>query len=119
MPTFIALRQQKSEGCSYSIACGMDHEIFEADTPEEAFKILKNRFHWNDFENGETSCDPFSPESEFRLAYAKLYQVEGDYTPLIEQWYDDTSSKLRASEDAKSRASKEAEFARLKKELGK
>ena len=119
MPTFIAVREQKSYGCDYSIACGKDHVIIEAADAQEAFRIMKNKFYWGDFEKGERGCDPFSPKNEHQLEYARLYEIKEEYTHIIEQWYDGVSAKLHAEADAEVKAKKEAEYEALKKELGK
>lgn len=101
---FYAIVRGKGEGCGYTIGCNVKCEKLNSNTEEGAVDEVFKR--WRD-----------NIGSEFDIESIELLRVE----EVIDcaKKLDDARRELKEEERARERSKKEADFARLKKELGR
>lgn len=108
---YLVIFKQSSEGCDYTIGCGINYEIMEADSVEDLKEKITfpegkkeySRFHNTDIYFSEIIVVPFS-ETE-PLDIEELINMGKEVDDVFD-------NKKEISAD-------EAEFERLRKKLGK
>lgn len=113
---FIAYVEQKSEGCDYSIACGIDMFELKAQTTEDALKELYNKVigKYDDEEDGYV--DGYWDKT--KLKRAVLLNVSEKIEAPINDWYEDVVWFDEQKKEELSKASRRKEYERMKKEFG-
>lgn len=108
---YLVIFKQASEGCDYTIGCGINYEVMEANSIEDLKEKITfpygkeeySRFHSTDIYFSEIIVVPFN-ETE----------------PLdIEELINMGKKVDNAFDNEKELSADEAEFERLKKKLGK
>ena len=127
MKTFVALKQQASAGCDYTIGCGKNWEFIQAETIEEAahklsMKILDNLGGEEELVEYTT---PYKQDADYALKRVMLIEVSNQVTLLaqdLEHPIEKLRLELRKSIEEKKRkdetAAEKREYARLKKKYG-
>lgn len=108
---YLVIFKQAGEGCDYTIGCGMNYEIMEADSIEDLKEQITfpdgkeeySRFHNTDIYFSEIIVVPFDKTEPLDIEELMKMAKEVDET-------FDNEKELSADE---------AEFERLKKKLGK
>lgn len=120
MKRYIALIDQASRGCDYTIACGKEFIIVYAENQEDAFKSIISRLYWDDnlSKDGEPpDCNPCSIYDD--MSTFEMYEL-GDTLPnLLDDAISEAQKLWDARETKERRSADEVEFERLKKKLGK
>lgn len=115
MAKWLCVREQRGEGCDYSIGCGKDFDIIEADDLKEAKRLAIKASFMEEALSGE--CDPsYYISGEGALKSWNLYKISGehDLMPLLAA--AGVEYKKVVEDDAKAR--RRAEFEKLRQEFG-
>ena len=108
MAKYVLVLQQKGGGCDYTIGCGIDYHIIEAENDEEAM-VEAEKYWCGGMRVSECEYPEFSGDHE--LEYMHLTKLI-DRCP-IEDWLTQVEERIQAEEDAE----KEAEERKQLKEL--
>jgi hypothetical protein len=103
---FIAVLTQASEGCDFSIGCGVKLVPLDAKTPDEAIAAAKELLR--EYQH-----------VEHRLKSLQILAVAGRFPAPLTKWYRDLDNEDLAREQEKERQKDLAELERLQKKLGK
>lgn len=102
MPKFIAVLEQRSEGCDYTIGCGVRVNLLDATTRSdaeiEAFGILREHL----------------PEHERELAALTVYEVADEIRVNVAAGYAAIAAEKANAAGNEQKARDLAELARLK-----
>ena len=108
---FLICLKQSTEGCDYTIGCGMKFEVIEASSLEDAKEkvIYPEGLEENSiFENTDISYDDI-----------KIVSMEHVFNLDVEGMEEQILKKRREKEEEEKRLEDEAEFERLKRKLNK
>jgi hypothetical protein len=99
---YIAILRQEG-GCDYTIGCGINTVLFEADNAYQAAKKLQ-----------EIIKESYNSD-DFFLKSADFYEISGSYEVDLKLWYQQFSQEKESIVERKLREAELAELERLKK----
>lgn len=108
---YLVIMKEEGEGCDYTIGCGMNYEMVEAENEESLIKKIV-------FPDGEDENSIF--ENTDRSYEEIIYVPVDDITRLdIDSIKRKIENKNLEEEEEKQRKKDEEDFERLRKKLGK
>jgi hypothetical protein len=107
---FIAYLEQASEGCDYTIGCGVLLIPIGGNTREEAVAELKQMI----FEDGSG----YGPHSDYRLERITLYEVADTAGIPIKEWYAEHEAEQKRAALEQASAAERAQYDRLRQKYG-
>lgn len=110
---YVVIMKQKGDGCDYTIGCGINFEIFEAENAGDAMMKAKELWLGDDYEPEEGG--PLY-SGDYELAYMHLCRfVTG--CPIGE-WMGEINKEERALRKAEEEVQERAEYDRLRQKYG-
>jgi hypothetical protein len=121
MSTFYLVVQGKGEGCNYTLKCNKDFVKLKAQNWKDATAEAQSYVVEHGFEEMEHLAERHinRRRDESKIDTVRILEVVLDEAFDIDKWLEPFKLAARKKDQELDRASKEAQFEALKKELGK
>lgn len=111
--------EQNSSGCDYTIGCGALVLFIEADSREEAIRIMNKKWWMEDYMNGESDPSYYiNGERALKLWSIIEFEKAWDLLPMLHEWNDKMRAEEAAAKQAKQDATDRAKYEELKRKFG-
>jgi len=114
MKQYMLVMEQVADGCDYTIGCGIDYELFEAEDIHAARKFAEEHWFGSEFIEEEEWMLQYEDERELH----KMFLVEVIEECPIKQWLDYAQRKRRAIEESETEKKERELLATLKAKYG-
>lgn len=113
MAKFIAVINDGTEGCDYTIGCGTKVIDIEAKDKDAAFAKLLEDSHFSEIASGDSEPDSIEDYS------VRLIEIAEDDKKIFSKWRSSMTSKAARIKKENDEKADLEQFEKLKKKLGK
>jgi hypothetical protein len=113
MAKFVAIIKDGSEGCDYTIGCGIKVIDIDAKDKSSAFEKLLKDDHFAEVASGDADPDGLEDLS------VRLIEVAEDDKKIFARWINSMTSKAANIQEKKDEAAERARYEKLKKRFEK